>query len=115
MSDSNIFFLWFETEINRFASLPKKAMVNIIYILLARIKLTPKELGAPPPPPPPPSSHTHPILFGGFLYWQNWKLIFLILWNLEQCKNNLLRPLIRCKCGYGKLLKYEISLVSIYF
>lgn len=58
MSDSNIFFLWFETEINRFASLPKKTMVNIIYILLARIKLTPKEFPLPPPPNPLPPIHT---------------------------------------------------------
>ena len=32
-SDSNVFFLWFETEINGIYSSPKKAMVNI-YIML---------------------------------------------------------------------------------
>lgn len=52
VSDSNVFFLSFETEINRIPSYPKKAMVNIY-----------KNLFEPQPPSPPSPFYLLPPCF----------------------------------------------------
>ena len=41
---------------------------------------------------------------GWFLFIENWKSNFLILWNLEKCTNSFWKWKIRCKCGYGNML-----------
>ena len=62
MSDSNFFFLWFETEMNWIPRYRKKAMVNI-YMLLEWMKL--QNNFWPPNPPLPFSLTTLPHFSGG--------------------------------------------------